>query len=142
VPGLDPWDELDPISLEQELWEVTGRPDDPAGWELRATDLDPDHPDAHDVPDPARRRLTAGNTRWTLDLDDPYDWSDIPAETTSPAARSERHGQADEDHAPEAHKARRQPAAAPGRARQRHGRGGSTKPRAKHESREREDLAR
>jgi len=77
VPTPSPWDELDPITLEHQLWELDGRPDDPAGLELRTEDTDPD---LLDHPDLLGQRLTTGATRWTLDLDDPYSWTRIPAE--------------------------------------------------------------
>ena len=72
------WDELDPASLEHELWLLTERPDDPAGLELRATD--PHSDDAHgpDAPDRLGELITSGATRWTLDLDDPYSWTAVP----------------------------------------------------------------
>jgi hypothetical protein len=75
VPSPSPWDELDPVSLERELWQLDLLPDDPDSLHLRAPDLDPDQLDA---PDLLGDRLTARVTRWTLDLDDPYDWSDVP----------------------------------------------------------------
>jgi hypothetical protein len=80
VPTLSPWDELDPFSLERELWQLDGRPDDPAGLELRAVDHDPDQPGQ---PDRLGELLTAGATRWTLDLDDPYAWGS-PPDATAP----------------------------------------------------------
>jgi hypothetical protein len=83
VPSPNPWDELDPVTLERVLWELDGRPDDLEGLELRAPDIDPDDPYRPydlDSPDPLGDRLTSGATRWTLDLDDPYAWTGIPAE--------------------------------------------------------------
>ena len=77
----DPWDQLDPVSLERELWQLAGRPDDPAGLELRALDIDPEDPDrpyGWDCPDLLGDRLTTGGTRWSLDLDDPYTWAGVP----------------------------------------------------------------
>jgi hypothetical protein len=82
LPTLSLWDELDPGSLERVLWELDGRPDDPAGLELRAADVDPDQ---HDRPDDALgQRLATGATAWTLDLDDPYAWHDLPATSAEP----------------------------------------------------------
>ena len=89
------WDELDPSSLEHELWLLTDRPDDPEGLELRATD--PEGEDDDGAADWARRlqqpdrpppdsedllgqHITSGSTRWTLDLDDPYAWTEVPRE--------------------------------------------------------------
>jgi hypothetical protein len=76
VSTASPWDELDPISLEQLLWELDGRPDDPAALELRAVDVDPDDLDS---PDRLGGLLSSRAGRWTVDLDDPYSWM---AETT------------------------------------------------------------
>jgi hypothetical protein len=93
VPSApNPWDELDPISLERELWELDGRPDDPAALELRALDIDPDQ---HEPPDLLGDRLRQGATRWTLDLDDPWSWTGPEAAVgqlrgPSPAARTAR----------------------------------------------------
>jgi hypothetical protein len=76
VPTASPWDELDPITLERELWQLDGYPDDPTGPGLRAADLDPDQLPR---PDLLGDRLTTGATRWTLDLDDPYSWAELPS---------------------------------------------------------------
>jgi hypothetical protein len=70
--GPSPWDELDPITMERELWWLDGCPDDPAGLELRAVDIDPDRTDQ---PDRQGDALTVGASRWTIDLDDPYSWT-------------------------------------------------------------------
>jgi hypothetical protein len=71
VPTLNPWEELDPISLERLLWELDGRPDDPTARELRAPDVDPDD---LDTPDLLGDQLRSAASRWSLDLDDPYGW--------------------------------------------------------------------
>ena len=63
-----PWDELSPGEREEELWIRDGRPEDPAAYELRAIDVDPD-----DVPYPDKV-----DTRWSWDLDDPYVWQPAP----------------------------------------------------------------
>jgi hypothetical protein len=76
VPSPSPWDELDPITLERELWQLDGYPDDPTGPGLRSLDLDPDQ---LPMPDLLGDRLTTGATRWSLDLDDPYSWAEVPA---------------------------------------------------------------
>ena len=70
LPALrapDPLDELSPTYADDELWRLLGRPDDPAAYELRAIDADPDDVD----PDPL-----GNDTRWTLDLTDPYAWTE------------------------------------------------------------------
>jgi len=77
VPVPSEWDELDPASLDDELWQLAGCPDDLAGLELRTPDVDPEQ---LDCPDLLGQRLTARATRWTLDLDDPYAWAGVPAE--------------------------------------------------------------
>jgi hypothetical protein len=68
--GPSPWDELDPADLDELLRILDGRPDDPVGWELRAEDREPD-----DV-DRTQQQILHGDTRWTLDLSDPYGWLD------------------------------------------------------------------
>jgi hypothetical protein len=65
-----PWDELDPADLDELLWILDGRPDDPVGWELRAEDRAPDDVDL------TQQQILHGDTRWTLDLSDPYGWLD------------------------------------------------------------------
>jgi hypothetical protein len=74
VATPSPWDELDPISLEHLLWELDGRPDDPTALELRAADLDPDDLDS---PDLLGEQLRGAASRWTIDLDDPYQWASV-----------------------------------------------------------------
>ena len=55
----------------QELAELLAEPDlDPVQYELRSIDIDPDQPDTDLLAD----RLE-GDTRWGLDLDDPYRWA-------------------------------------------------------------------
>jgi hypothetical protein len=70
IPAPDPLDELSPTFTDDELWLLLDRPDDPQAWELRATDREPADVD----PDPL-----GADTRWTLDLTDPYAWTDQPA---------------------------------------------------------------
>jgi hypothetical protein len=69
-----PWDELSPAELEQELWELADRPDDPTGLELRAVDVQP-------VGDSDRlvEHILHSDTRWGLDLSNPYSWLDKAA---------------------------------------------------------------
>ena len=64
TPPAEPsdWDELSPDELDETLWILDGRPEDPAAYELRAEDHDPD-----DAPP-----FELGDTRWGWDLDDPY----------------------------------------------------------------------
>ncbi|MCY7365588.1 MAG: HNH endonuclease, partial [Frankiaceae bacterium] len=69
LPSADPLDELSPTYADDELWEHLDRPDDPVAYELRATDAEPGDVD----PDPL-----GDDTRWTLDLTDPYAWTDQP----------------------------------------------------------------
>ena len=67
VPSDSPWDDLSPGELEEQLWVLDARPEDAAGFELRATDVDPD-----EVPYPDH-----GDTRWSWDLDDPHVWQPV-----------------------------------------------------------------
>jgi hypothetical protein len=69
LPRRSPLDELSPTALDDELWHLDpGNPlwDDPPAHQLRAHDREP-----HEV-DP-----TPVDTRWTLDLDDPYAWLNL-----------------------------------------------------------------
>jgi hypothetical protein len=69
VATADAWDELSPTELEAELHALgLLPPDDPRSW---AT---PDDVAAGDAPDPLGQRLLDTDTRWTLDLADPYRW--------------------------------------------------------------------
>jgi hypothetical protein len=68
VPTQDPRGELDPQQLEETLWDLGLLPDD---------DFSSSHtPGDQDVPDSDRlgHRLVHGDTRWTLDLQNPYLW--------------------------------------------------------------------
>lgn len=75
VPTANPWDELSPADWDEELWVLAGRPEDAVAYELRATDVQAD-----DVPPP-----DANDTRWSLDLDDPYSWLPEPKVTDDAA---------------------------------------------------------
>lgn len=76
--GQSAADELSPIQLNEELYLLVAGTDDPPAVELGAPDVDPDH--APETTDDLARRLRGGETRWTLDLDDPYAWLDeLPA---------------------------------------------------------------
>jgi len=75
TPG--PLDELTPSVRDDELWHSDPedpRWDDPDGLELRADDTD-----THDQDDPLGQTLLHDDTRWTLDLNDPYLWVDSEA---------------------------------------------------------------
>jgi hypothetical protein len=79
---LSPWEQ------EQALWDrdpSDPRFDDPGADELRAVDTEP--PDDEDS---VRQHLEAGLTRWTLDLEDPYAWTDLvepePTSLSRPAS--------------------------------------------------------
>lgn len=66
----DPLDELGPTERDEQLWRLADRPDDPAGLELRAASAgDPAEVDV------LAALLVTGDTRWSLDLDDPYAWT-------------------------------------------------------------------
>ena len=68
VPTPSPWDELDPQQLDELLWDLDLLPDDDHRNTRPA--VDQDLPDS----DRLRHRLTSTDTRWTLDLDNPYLW--------------------------------------------------------------------
>lgn len=71
LPALpEPPEELSPLQEEQELRFAT--PDDPCWDDPR--DWLPRHPD-HDR---VRAAIETGDTRWTLDLHDPYRWMEPP----------------------------------------------------------------
>ena len=67
VPQRSEWDLLSPLEEEAELYPPWLY-DDPAGLELRAQDREP-----ADI-DLTRQRILTGDTRWTLDLHNPYAW--------------------------------------------------------------------
>ena len=67
--SASPWEELNPADLDELLWILDGRPDDPTGWELRAQDREPDDVDL------TQQQILDGDTRWSLDLSDPYAWT-------------------------------------------------------------------
>ena len=71
LPTPNPLDELSPLQQEEELWWLAGCPDDLAGLELRATEEA-----ASEERDHVADHLRTGDTRWSLDLDDPYAWQD------------------------------------------------------------------
>jgi hypothetical protein len=81
VPTQDPLGELDPQQLEATLWDLGLLPDD---------DLSSSHtPADQDVPDSDRlgHRLVHGDTRWTLDLQNPYLWIEGLTAREVPAGR-------------------------------------------------------
>jgi hypothetical protein len=67
LPVLTDWDLLSPLDQEAELYPPWSY-DDPAAYELRAVDREPDDVDL------TRQRILTTDTRWTLDLQDPYAW--------------------------------------------------------------------
>ena len=69
VPTPNEWDELDPQQLDELLWDLGLLPDDDSTSRPKKD---------QDVPasDRLGHRLIHGDTRWTLDLDDPYRWLD------------------------------------------------------------------
>jgi hypothetical protein len=74
-PPPGPLERLSPVELDAELWQLDpGSPlwDDPAAHELRAQDREPD--DDHD---PLAAHILSHNARWTIDLNDPYAWTDL-----------------------------------------------------------------
>lgn len=75
VPEPTRFAELSPDELEQVLWSLGLLPEDPEGFELRTVERDP-QPEQHDR---LARLLALGDTRWTLDVDDPYAWHAEPA---------------------------------------------------------------
>jgi hypothetical protein len=71
VPTPSPWDELNPGELDDQLRALDLLPHD----DLRNTAVNLDR----DVPDSDRLGHRIGNdTRWTLDLENPYLWIDRP----------------------------------------------------------------
>lgn len=56
------WEQLSPDELDEVRWILDGRPEDPAVYELRAEDVEPED-------SPVERTTT-----WSWDLDDPYPW--------------------------------------------------------------------
>jgi hypothetical protein len=70
VPSTGPFDELSPGELERELWALDLLPPDPGS---RALPVDREPEDS----DRLAERLLHSDTRWTLDLDDPYRWLDL-----------------------------------------------------------------
>jgi hypothetical protein len=70
LPSADPLDQLSPAELERELWALDLLPPDP-GSDLQPLDHEPADSDR------LGERLLHTDTRWTLDLDDPYRWLDL-----------------------------------------------------------------
>jgi hypothetical protein len=71
IPTVDPLDELSPLELEDEHNHLGLLPDDP-GPDTTPTDAEPVDGDR------LRHRLLHTDTRWTLDLANPYLWQDSP----------------------------------------------------------------
>jgi hypothetical protein len=72
LPTPHPLDELSPADLDEELWSLGLLPDDRGPWSI------PSDLDIADVADSLGHRLQNTDTRWTLDLADPYEWQSIP----------------------------------------------------------------
>jgi hypothetical protein len=70
APVPHPFDRLSPAELERELSAFDLLPPDP-GSSVLPVDLEP--PDS----DRLRNRLLHTDTRWSLDLEDPYPWLDL-----------------------------------------------------------------
>jgi hypothetical protein len=67
LPTRSEWDLLSPLDQEAELYPPW-RYDDPDSLELRATDREPDDIDL------TGEQILTTDTRWTLDLHNPYSW--------------------------------------------------------------------
>jgi hypothetical protein len=67
LPRRTDWDLLSPLDEEAELYPPELY-NDPAGLELRAQDREPEDIDL------TRERILTTDTRWTLDLHNPYAW--------------------------------------------------------------------
>jgi hypothetical protein len=67
LPERTDWELLSPLEEEAELYPPWHY-DDPAGLELRATDREPEHLDL------TQQRILTTDTRWTLELHNPYPW--------------------------------------------------------------------
>jgi hypothetical protein len=66
IPTPNPFDELSPLEVDDELWDLGLLPDDPGPW------TDPHDIDGEpEIRDPLRHRLLNTDTAWTLDLADP-----------------------------------------------------------------------
>ena len=74
LPTADPLAELSPLQQEHELWWLSEYPEDPEGLELRA--VDPGTAGPEQFSDVLGEHLL-GDTRWTLDLDNPYLWDEV-----------------------------------------------------------------
>jgi hypothetical protein len=69
----NPFDELSPSELDDELWSLGLLPDDRGPWTFPL-----DVGDEPQTRDPLRHRLLTNDSAWTLDLADPYRW--LPAD--------------------------------------------------------------
>ena len=69
-PG--PLDQLSPLQLDDELWHHD--PSDPHWHDPDGPDLPDDRDPDGEPDDPSYLALRHSNTRWTLDLDNPYPW--------------------------------------------------------------------
>jgi hypothetical protein len=67
-------DELSPLELDDELWDLGLLPDDLGPW-TAPHDID----EAPETGDPFRRRLLNTDIGWALDLADPHRWQPASA---------------------------------------------------------------
>jgi hypothetical protein len=84
IPTADPLDELSPLELEEELNHLGLLADDPGPLHL-PSDEEPD-----ETGDGLRYRLLHTDTRWTLDLANPYPWQPLPTSPSGTRAEPSR----------------------------------------------------
>lgn len=72
----DALDQLTPLELEEELWQLGLLPDDPEGLELRTEDVEPERPDT------LGDLLLSPAARWSIDLADVDAWTERVAAPT------------------------------------------------------------
>jgi hypothetical protein len=84
IPTAHPLAELSPLELEEELNHLGLLPDDPGPFHL-PSDEEPD-----ETGDGLRYRLLHTDTRWTLDLANPYPWQPLPASPSGTRAEPSR----------------------------------------------------
>ena len=70
IPTVNPWDQLSPTQLDEELWSLGLLPDDDLRNHQPPVDEGPNDSDR------LEKRLTRSDTSWTLDLENPYLWLD------------------------------------------------------------------
>ncbi len=86
LPGpADPLDQLSRLGHDDELRHNDPNSplfDDHDGLELRTEDTEPEADDH----DPLENQLLHSDTRWSLDLDNPYGWADLPVSAAEETA--------------------------------------------------------